>query len=191
MRLLLLFLFLAYPMLELALLIKVGSAIGLWLLIGLIFLTAAAGVLVLRRQGLTFLSRMSAAMAEGRPPVAAVFDSALVGTAGMLLIAPGLITDVLGAVLLLPPARQMIMRWASRFSELPGHDRFAQPASRPGDAGTDEREAARHPGDGRFDKGRHERRTPIVIEGEYERIDERTVEPKKTGSGPGDKDQPR
>jgi UPF0716 protein FxsA len=181
MRILLLFLFLAYPMLELALLIKVGSSIGVWALMGIIVATGIGGALVLRNNGLAFLRNMSAAMAEGRPPLAPAFDSALVGLAGLLLIAPGLLTDVLGALLLVAPLRGMIVSTWSRMLTA-GASATADPSA----TGDFQARTAANENDtddaGPFGRPRRTRREPIIIEGEYERIDERDAG--KPGEGP-------
>jgi UPF0716 protein FxsA len=190
MRFLLLVLFLAYPILELALLIKVGGAIGVLPLLGIILATAVLGVLALRQHGITLLRRMGEEMASGRPPLAPVIEGALLGAAGLLLIAPGLITDVAGLLLLVAPARQAIAARLARSVIQAG----AEPASwevRDGEAPREEPETQpRFGGDRRFG-GRRPRRDPGVIEGEYERIEERTLDPRddkgpKGGSRPAD-----
>lgn len=191
MRLLLLFLFLAYPLLEIALMIKVGGMIGLWPLLGIVVCTGFAGAMALQRHGFTMLQRMTEEMAAGRPPVRAMLEGALMAAAGLLLIAPGLITDALGLALLVPPLRRWI---AGRLSGgvLPGGATFG--GRQPGDDATPtgaidpddpSREAdtfGRHgsPRDG----AARQPRTPIVIEGEFERIEERTVDPKNGGRPP-------
>ncbi len=177
MRILLLFLFLAYPMLELALLIKVGSSIGLLALIGIIVATAVAGSLILRNNGLIFLRNMTEAMAEGRPPIGPAFESALVGTAGMLLIVPGLISDVLGAILLIQPVRAVIIAWGSRFFVGGGTDPLARDgfSQRGPEAGEPANENDRD-GAAPFGRPRRPQREPIIIDGEFERIDERPVD---------------
>ena len=183
MRILILFLFLAYPMLELALLIKVGSSIGVLALVGIILATAIAGSLILRHNGLIFLRNMTEAMTEGRPPAGPAFDSALVGTAGMMLIAPGLITDVLGAILLIQPVRALMIAAARRFF-LGGVDPFpregfGQTNPDPGEPTNGNTPSSSGP----FGRQRRTPREPIVIDGEFERIDERTVSDKPSPNG--------
>lgn len=181
MRILLLFLFLAYPMLELALLIKAGSAIGIFALLGIIVATAIAGTLVIRNNGLIFLRKVTEAMSEGKPPVGPAFESMLIGTAGMMLIAPGLITDVLGAILLIPPVRAAIIAWCSRYFIVAQGDPFGRDGfqrSEPEPANENSPDPAQP-----FGRQRQPRREPIVIDGEYERIDERPA-----GSDPANSD---
>ncbi len=160
MRPLLLFLFLAYPMLEIALMIKVGGAIGVWSTLGIIMATGIAGALTLRRHGLIFLRRMSQALADGQPPVETALHGALVGTAGLMLIAPGLITDVVGLLLLLTPIRRLIILLISRHFDVTGESSDRRGGGKPP-------VGAQRPG-----------RQPLIIEGDYQRLDERPDSPK-------------
>ena len=115
-----------------------------------------------------------AAMAEGRMPLEPVFDGALVATAGLLLIAPGLITDVLGLILLVPQTRHLIFRWISGSFTFERRGPFGR--SEPGrEAHTDD-----SPAGSPFGQPGHRPKDPIIIEGEYKRIDER--DPKQGGS---------
>lgn len=185
MRLLLLFLFLAYPLLEIAVMIKVGGLIGVWPMLGIVLGTIVIGTMALRQHGFTLLQRMAEEMAAGRPPVAAMLEGALVATAGLMLISPGLITDAIGLALLISPLRQWIARhFAGKVlfegatfetSRRPGED---DPAARRQD---DDREAGTTDAFGRPKGEARGSRTPIVIDGEYERLDEKTIDPKKDG----------
>lgn len=169
MRQLLLFLFLAYPMLEIALMIKVGGMIGIWPTLAIVIATGLAGVLVLSRHGPAHLRRMSETIAEGHPPVEAALHGALVGFAGLLLIAPGLITDVLGLMLLIAPVRRlMIQRFAHHL-----HILARQPVS---DSATP-RAPRQTPRGGR---ARRPAPGPIIIDGEFERLDERPAGPTRS-----------
>lgn len=108
MRLALLLVFVAYPLLELALLIRAGQAWGFWPVLGAIVGTGLLGLAVLRRQGFKVAEKLSAELDAGRTPVAPLADSGLVLAAGAFLISPGLIGDVLGLLLLLPPVRSFV-----------------------------------------------------------------------------------
>lgn len=182
MRLLLLFLFLAYPILEIALMIKVGGRIGVGAVLLIVLATGILGVLVLRQNGVTMLRRLSEDMALGRPPVQSALNGALVGLAGLLLIAPGLITDAIGLLLLLPVLRKPLASWISRyavggFPDVTGADAdVAGPQSEDVARSRAEHAAERTPPNR---AGRRPRSEPIVIEGEFERIEERTIDPKK------------
>src|SRR5262249_35992693 len=102
MKLGLLFVFLALPLLELALMIKVGQWIGFWDTVLLLAAMALAGGLILREQGLAALTRALAAVRDGRPPIEPVVDSMFLMLAGMLLLVPGFLTDIAGLLLLIP-----------------------------------------------------------------------------------------
>jgi UPF0716 protein FxsA len=108
MRFALLLVFVAYPLLELALLIRAGQAWGFWPVLGVIIGTGLLGVAILRRQGFKVAEKISAELNAGRAPVAPLADSGLVFAAGALLMSPGLIGDTLGLVLLIPPVRTLI-----------------------------------------------------------------------------------
>jgi UPF0716 protein FxsA len=108
MRLAVLLVFVAFPLLELALLIRAGQALGVWPVLGIILATGILGVAILRRQGFKVAEKVSAEMNAGRAPVAAMADSGLIFAAGAFLVSPGLIGDGLGLLLLIPPVRTLI-----------------------------------------------------------------------------------
>jgi UPF0716 protein FxsA len=110
MPLLLVLLFVVVPIAELYVIIQVGEAIGALPTIGLLVLDSVLGAWLLRHQGRTAWRRFRTALAEGRPPAREVLDGALVIFGGALLLTPGFLTDVLGAVLLIPPTRALVRR---------------------------------------------------------------------------------
>ncbi|HUH12062.1 MAG TPA: FxsA family protein [Longimicrobiales bacterium] len=107
-------LFVALPLAELALLIWIGQVIGLWPTIAIVVLTGAAGAALARSQGLGVLRRMRAEMAVGRMPVGALQDGLLILVGAIVLLTPGVLTDLAGIVLLLPATRAPIRRWLER-----------------------------------------------------------------------------
>ena len=102
------------PLAEIAVLIEVGGWIGLGPTLALIVLTAVAGLWLLRRQGVAVLRRAQQQMLAGAAPVAEVFEGFCLVIAGALLLAPGFLTDTLGALLLLRPIRALLYRMAQR-----------------------------------------------------------------------------
>jgi UPF0716 protein FxsA len=108
MLILLLLLFILVPIAELAVLIQVGQLIGVWWTIALLLADAVIGTLLWRSQGRAAWRRFNAAVAEGRVPHREVVDGVLVIFGGALLLAPGFITDVVGALFLLPPTRALL-----------------------------------------------------------------------------------
>jgi UPF0716 protein FxsA len=144
-------LFLGLPLLEIAVLIQVGQAIGFWPTIGLLILSALLGMTIIRRQGLAMVGRMFEAVSQGRFAFASMIDSYATIAAGCLLIVPGFISDALGLALLIPPLRRSILR-----AMLPGIAGAGRRSDNPTASPKRAPEAAR----------------PIVIEGTYERLDD-------------------
>jgi UPF0716 protein FxsA len=105
---LLLLIFIVVPIAELAVIIQVGQAIGVWWTIALLIADSVLGSLLMRSQGRAAWRRFNAAMAEGRVPAREVLDGVLVIFGGALLLTPGFISDLLGLLLLLPPTRAVI-----------------------------------------------------------------------------------
>ena len=102
--------FIAIPLIEIAVFIEIGGFIGLWWTLAIVVGTALGGTYMLRRQGLATLARALAHMAEGRMPLREVFDGLCLLIAGVLLLTPGFVTDLAGALLLLLPIRTMLGR---------------------------------------------------------------------------------
>lgn len=104
-------LFLAFslvPILEIYLLMKVGSLIGAEATIAIVLLTGFAGAWLARTQGAGVLARMRENMARGVPPAGEMVDAALILVAGVVLLTPGFATDLMGILLLIPPVRAAI-----------------------------------------------------------------------------------
>jgi len=97
--------FLLLPLMEIALFILVGRAIGLLPTLALVVLGAVAGALLLRQQGLGVVSRLRSNMNAGTMPGRTMFDTMLIGLASLLLIVPGFFSDAIALILLLPPVR--------------------------------------------------------------------------------------
>ncbi len=112
-------LFLAFtiiPLVEIYLLVRVGSHIGALPTVALVVGTGMAGAWLARAQGLSVMARIRENMNRGVPPTGELVDALLIFIAGVLLITPGLITDTVGLLLLVPPARRAVRTWlAGRF----------------------------------------------------------------------------
>lgn len=102
---------LALPLLEIAVLIIAGQRLGLLTVLLIIVATAVLGVSVIQRNGFTMARRLADAIDRNEDPGQTVLDGALVAMAGAFLVAPGLITDTLGLLLLIPPLRALIARF--------------------------------------------------------------------------------
>ncbi|HEY9539852.1 MAG TPA: FxsA family protein [Kiloniellaceae bacterium] len=101
-------LFIGMPLLEIAVFIQVGSAIGVWPTIALTVATTLAGSLLLRAQGLATLLRARAQMDKGELPAREMFEGVCLVLAGGLLTVPGFVTDTLGLLLFIPPVRHLL-----------------------------------------------------------------------------------
>lgn len=110
MPLLLGFLFLVLPLMELAVLIEVGQKIGVVPTIALLIIVSIAGAFLAKREGVAVWRRFQSALQRGEAPSTEVFDGALVLFGAALLLTPGFITDILGFALLLPPSRAAVRR---------------------------------------------------------------------------------
>lgn len=104
----LILLFTLVPALELALLIEVGSRIGTAATIGLVIATGVLGAALARQQGLQVLRRIQTELGAGRLPASSLVDGVIVLLAGALLVTPGILTDVLGILCLVPSFRSLI-----------------------------------------------------------------------------------
>jgi UPF0716 protein FxsA len=109
--------FVGLPIIEIALFIKVGGAIGLVPSLAIVILSAVAGTALIRLQGLRALDKLRTNVQEGGDPVGPIAHGALVLVAGVLLLLPGFFTDALGLLLLVPAVRALVIRWgASRLT---------------------------------------------------------------------------
>lgn len=95
---------------ELAVLIAVGHAIGVLATIGLLILTSLVGTALLRREGARALGAFVEALRARRAPHRELLDGMLITAAGVLVVVPGFVSDVLGLLLLLPPIRGLVRR---------------------------------------------------------------------------------
>jgi UPF0716 protein FxsA len=111
---LLFLIFIVVPLAELYVIIQVGEAIGVLPTIGLLLLDSILGSALMRSQGRAAWRRFTDATRAGRPPAREVLDGALVLLGGAFLLTPGFITDVFGALLLLPPTRALVRRTLAR-----------------------------------------------------------------------------
>jgi len=107
-------LFVLLPAAEIAVFIAVGKAIGILPTILLTFATAIGGALLMRRQGLETLARLRLEMDAGRVPGETLGHGGMILLAGMLLLVPGFLTDIVGLLLFLPPVRRLVWAVLSR-----------------------------------------------------------------------------
>lgn len=165
-RLILLLVFIAIPLIEIVLLIKVGQAIGVLATIAIVIGTAVLGTTLLYQQGFGVLGRAKEAMRRRNAPVVEVVEGVFLLVAGAFLLTPGLLTDSIGFTLLVPPLRRGLAKWTIKRLISEGAINVTIFGAGDDADEPDFADGSRRP-DG---KG-------TVIEGEYERVDERTMRP--------------
>ena len=148
----LLVLFIAIPVIEIYLLIKVGSVIGAIPTILMIIGTAILGATLLRMQGISTYQRVQNTMARGEIPAIEMLEGLILLVSGALLLTPGFFTDAIGFIALIPPLRRTFIIWALK------HSNIVQTSS----------QFSQHTYDGTAYK---EEEGHIVIEGKYKKED--------------------
>ena len=108
-------LFVGWVILEIAVIIEVGRWLGVLATLALLIGISVIGGIVVKAQGLGLLMHARTELASGRIPDGAFANGVLLLLAGLLLTVPGFVTDVVGAVLLVPPVRKLaVRRWQRR-----------------------------------------------------------------------------
>lgn len=109
------------PLAEIAIFITIGKYIGVTGTLACVLLTAIVGAVLMRHQGLRTLRAAQAAVGRGEPPVRHLFDGVCIFVAGAFLLTPGFLTDTVGLLLLVPPVRASLGRWAWGVLQRHGH----------------------------------------------------------------------
>jgi len=110
----LLLLFTLVPLAELYLLIKIGSVIGALPTVLIVIGTGVLGAYLARQQGFRVWGRIQQEMQSGRFPAEEMLDGLLIFAAGVVLITPGVLTDITGILILIPFTREFIRGWIKR-----------------------------------------------------------------------------
>ena len=108
-------LFIVTPLVELAILIYVGTVIGALYTILIVLVTGVAGAILARTQGLATLTRIRSSLEQGILPSNELFQGALIVVGGLLLVTPGMITDLIGFALFIPKTRNIFIGWLRAF----------------------------------------------------------------------------
>ena len=103
-----LILFITIPLVEIAILIKIGSIIGAGYTIALVIGTAFLGVSLLRIQGISTLAKVQAIISRGQLPATELIEGLILLISGALLLTPGFFTDTIGFLMLVPTLRQRL-----------------------------------------------------------------------------------
>ena len=106
--------FLLVPLIEIALFIQVGGAIGLWPTLAIVILTAILGTIMVRQQGRHAIANLQRSFSELQNPTKPLADGAMILFSGALLLTPGFFTDALGYALLMPPVRAVVFDFISK-----------------------------------------------------------------------------
>lgn len=101
-------LFVALPIIEIAILVNVGEVIGGWNTIAIVIITAFAGAHLVRQQGLSTLTQAQNKMQSGQIPGQEMAEGLLLVISGVLLVTPGFVTDAIGFLFCLPFTRPII-----------------------------------------------------------------------------------
>ena len=141
--------FLIIPLIEIALFIQVGGAIGLWPTLAIVVITAVIGAWLVRAQGLMAMGRLRSSFSRLEDPAEPLAHAAMILVAGALLLTPGFFTDTVGFALLMPPVRHAAFEFLRKRVHV---ERFETGQDHP-----DRRGPPRH--------------GPDIIEGEYEDLD--------------------
>ncbi len=105
------------PVIEIYLFIKIGSQIGAFNTISLIFLTAIIGIFYARYEGLNTLKSGFTQLVKNELPAYEIISGAIIAFAAVLLIIPGFMTDIIGFLLIFPLTRKLILKnFSSRFN---------------------------------------------------------------------------
>lgn len=110
----LILLFTVVPIIELALLIKIGQIWGLRNTLALVVLTGIFGAILLKIQGINVLRRINNELSQGIIPSDALFDGFFIFCGGLLLITPGVLTDFLGLLMLFPLTGKLFKYWVKQ-----------------------------------------------------------------------------
>ena len=101
--------FLVVPLIEIYLLIKIGSIVGAGLTVFLVVFTAILGAYLVRAQGFSTLGKVQSQLARAQVPAVEIIEGLFLFVAGALLLTPGFFTDAIGFICLTPPLRRMII----------------------------------------------------------------------------------
>jgi len=138
----LLIVFLAIAMSELVLLhyLSSESLLRFILMVVIVVGTGGLGVVVAHKQGLKTWQKIHERMSQGQSPSAELMDGVMILLGGVVLFTPGILTDIIGFVLLIPAARKPIGHWLVRWFRKQTTSRFQQvdPGDKTASAAADE-----------------------------------------------------
>ena len=101
------------PIIQIYLFIKIGSQIGAFSTISLIFITAFLGIIYARYEGFNTLKSGMSQIVKKEMPIYEIISGAALAFAAFLLILPGFATDILGLLIIFPPTRKLLLKKVS------------------------------------------------------------------------------
>ena len=114
----LLILFIIIPIIEIAILVKIGTLFGFWPTMLIVIATGILGATLTRIQGFLVLTKIRTELQMGRIPAEELTDGLLILIGGILLLTPGLLTDLIGFLMLIQWSRKLFKKWlGKRFSQ--------------------------------------------------------------------------
>lgn len=138
----LLFAFIGVPIIEIALFIQVGGAIGTLSTLAIVVLTAILGTYMVRQQGRLAIGNLQRSFSELNDPTEPLAHGAMVLISGVLLLTPGFFTDALGFALLIPSVRSAVFAYLKKrvtvHSFSMGNGQGATQHRHPGEAASDD-----------------------------------------------------
>lgn len=103
--------FVAIPIIEIGLFLKLGSLVGVWLTLVIVVLTALLGTVLVRTQGVVALQNLQSSFSKMENPAEPLAHGAMILVSGVLLLTPGFLTDTVGFLLLIPAVRTMVFSY--------------------------------------------------------------------------------
>ena len=125
--------FLVVPLIEIALFISIGQAIGLWPTLLGVVVTALIGSAIIRRQGISLIDEIRRVAGAGAMPAKQLAEGMMLGIAGALLLTPGYFTDACGFLLLVPSIRTRIYDYIKSRITIVSSGMGARGGNKPGD----------------------------------------------------------
>ena len=107
-------LFIIVPLVELAILIQIGKWLGVWETIGLCIITGVLGAILVQIEGFKICAKLQAELVQLRMPTNQLIDGVLILIGGIMLLTPGILTDLIGLTLLLPFSRPLYRAWLKK-----------------------------------------------------------------------------
>ena len=123
--------FLSVPLIEIALFIQIGGAIGLWSTLGIVILTAVIGTFLVRTQGALAMNNLRQSFGTLSDPSEPLAHGAMILVSGALLLTPGFFTDAVGFALLIPGVRSAVFRYLKSRIKVQSFEMGGQPRQSP------------------------------------------------------------